>query len=633
MKHLVLGTAGHIDHGKTSFIRALTGIDTDRLKEEKERGITIDIGFAHFTTETGDVLSIIDVPGHERFVRNMMAGASGIDFVALIIAADEGVMPQTVEHLQICKLLGIKDGLVVVTKTDMVEPDWLDMVCEDIRTFLHGTFLENSALVCVSNRTNQGMEQAKTAISAVARRVNPRSAMGRFRLPVDRIFTIKGFGTVVTGTVISGSTAVGEMVELLPATRIAKIRGLQFHDTPVERIYSGQRAAINFQGVDKDDLSRGDTIAEPGSLAYVSMINADYLTTKSGVVLKHRARIRLHLGAMEVLGRIIIPDREELLVDEQAMVQFRLEQPIACLPGDRFIVRSYSPITTIGGGTVIESTAFKLKRFRAHELDRLKHLSRLEPKQRLVFYLKEQKEKGLTESELILRLPSSAPAPARLLTSLIEQQTVLKLEGAPPHYVHKLGTDKLAQDILSLLKTLHTNNPLLLGISREELRSRLSSDLNPKLFLYVLDLLQQTGALILEKSLIQLEGMGPKLTPEQQQLYNDLLALFRNAGVQPPLIPSLGAETFKNQPHLPKVLALLLKQGHLVKISEQFWCAKENLDALQQQLTSLARNQNSFSVTDFKNLSGVSRKYAVPLLEYFDRIGLTKRVGDSRIIR
>ena len=363
MKQVVMGTAGHIDHGKTQLIKTLTGIDTDRLKEEKERGITIDLGFAHLTYEDGTEVGVIDVPGHERFVRNMLAGVGGIDLVMLVIAADEGVMPQTREHLAICQMLQVKEGLVALTKADLVDEDWLELVSEDTREFLKGTFLEGKPIVPVSAKTGQGLDELKRVLQGLVARVPPKQLQGKFRLPVDRVFTIRGFGTVVTGTLFSGTIRVEDRIEIYPKGIEAKIRGVQVHNASVPEAVAGQRTAINLQGIDKVEVERGDVLGHAGEFAPTFMLDAvlQHLSDAPRP-LRHRARVRLHVGTSEIMGRVILLDRDELAPGEEAYVQLRLEEPAIVLPRDRFVIRSYSPVQTIGGGMVLDAQPAKHRR-------------------------------------------------------------------------------------------------------------------------------------------------------------------------------------------------------------------------------------------------------------------------------
>ena len=376
MKHIVMGTAGHVDHGKTALIKRLTGVDTDRLKEEKERGITIELGFASLSLPDGRVLGVVDVPGHERFVRNMVAGAAGIDLVVMVIAADEGVMPQTREHLQICTLLGIRKGFVALTKIDMVDEEWLTLVREDVREFLRGTFLEDAPVVPVSSLTGAGFPELIETIARVADEVEEAADVGLFRLPVDRVFTMKGFGTVVTGTLTSGRVTTGEEVEIYPAGLRARVRGIQVHNQPVDTAEAGQRTAVNLQGVDRAVIERGYLLAGKGALAVSQRLDCLYRHLAGAArKLKNRALVRLHTGTSEVMARMILLDRDELEPGEEANAQLVLDAPLAVVAGDRFVVRSYSPVTTVGGGVILDPLSAKHKRFAQEVLEEFRLLS------------------------------------------------------------------------------------------------------------------------------------------------------------------------------------------------------------------------------------------------------------------
>ena len=407
MKHLVMGTAGHVDHGKTALIKRLTGVDTDRLKEEKERGITIELGFASLTLPGGRTLGVVDVPGHERFVRNMVAGAAGIDLVVLVIAADEGVMPQTREHLHICTLLGIRKGFVALTKIDMVDEEWLELVREDVRMFLRGTFLEDAPVVPVSSLTGAGFPELLLIIGKTADEVEEGADVGLFRLPVDRVFTIKGFGTVVTGTLVSGKVGTGEEVEISPFGLRARVRGIQVHNRTVETAEAGQRTAINLQGIDREMVERGHVLTGPGSLTASQRLDCIYRhLSGAGRKLKNRTLVRFHTGTSEVMARMILLDRDELEPGEECCVQLVLEAPLAAVAGDRFVVRSYSPVTTIGGGVIVDPLPAKHKRSSAGVLREFQHLAGGEEEEKTAVILERAGIGGITEKLLVVRTGS-----------------------------------------------------------------------------------------------------------------------------------------------------------------------------------------------------------------------------------
>ena len=478
MKQVVMGTAGHIDHGKTQLIKTLTGIDTDRLKEEKERGITIDLGFAHLTCEDGTEVGVIDVPGHERFVRNMLAGVGGIDLVMLVIAADEGVMPQTREHLAICQLLRVKEGLVALTKTDLVDEDWLELVSEDTREFLKGTFLEDKPIVPVSAKSGQGIAELRRVLQALVARVPPKQLEGKFRLPVDRVFTIRGFGTVVTGTLFSGTIRVEERIEIYPKGIGAKVRGLQVHNASVPEAVAGQRTAINLQGIDKMELERGNVLGRPGEFAPTFMLDAvlQHLADAPRP-LRHRARVRLHVGTSEIMGRVILLDRDDLAPGEEAYVQLRLEEPAIVLPRDRFVIRSYSPVQTIGGGMVIDVQPAKHRRGEAGLADHFQLLADGSPEEIFAHHLKQATHQGLRLAEFLPRVELSEARLRQVATTLQRAGRVRAVNTDMGWYLHADALDTLTRELRRYLETYHRQNPLkpeylYRGIARKSPGSR-----------------------------------------------------------------------------------------------------------------------------------------------------------------
>ncbi len=467
MKHVVVGTAGHIDHGKTSLVKALTGTDTDRLPEEKARGITIDLGFA-FLEEPGDLtIEIVDVPGHERFVKNMLAGVGGIDLAMLVIAADEGVMPQTREHLAICSLLHIKSGLIALTKTDLAEPDWIDLVREDVRGLLDGTFLGGSPIVPVSVKTGAGLAELRGALADLARAVPAKSADQTPRLPVDRVFTVRGFGTVVTGTLASGRLAVEDRVEVYPRGVASKVRGLQVHGQPVESASAGQRTAVNLQGVERAAIERGDVVAPPGALVPTLLADATLeLLADAPRSLKVRDRVRFHVGTQEVMARVLLVDRAALDPGQVCYGRFRLEAPVVALPGDRFVIRSYSPIVTIGGGTLLDVAPPRFKRRAPALLAHLTLLDKGAPAQVLEEHLRQAGASGGRATDLRARTPFGPERLRQLLEEVVTTGAVVAVDRE--WYLHREANDRLRSQAIGLLEAFHADYPLRAGISREE---------------------------------------------------------------------------------------------------------------------------------------------------------------------
>jgi selenocysteine-specific elongation factor len=472
MKQIILGTAGHIDHGKTSLIRALTGIDTDRLKEEKERGITIELGFAHLELPDGRRLGIVDVPGHEKFVKNMVAGATGIDLVALVIAADEGVMPQTREHLEICSLLKIKHGLVVLTKVDMVDKDWLELVREDVSEYLSETFLADAPMAEVSSVTGEGIPELIELISQLTQKIPERDMGHLFRLPIDRVFTMKGFGTVITGTSVSGSIRTGEDVTVYPQGITSKIRGIHVHNEAVEEVHAGLRTAINLQGIEKMMLQRGNVVATKDSLRATYMLDVVLdLLPSAPRKLKNRAKARFHAGTAEIISTVVLLDRDELNPGETCLAQIRLDAPTTVLKGDRYVLRSYSPVRTIGGGQILHPLPGKKKRFQERVLNELKMLDKGEDQETIEIFVSLGRFQGVGEEELSFLMNMSRKKLTEQLNALKAKQRIIRFDKERGTMIHADFMEKARNELLETLSQYHKDFPLKQGLVKEELRS------------------------------------------------------------------------------------------------------------------------------------------------------------------
>lgn len=633
MKQVVMGTAGHIDHGKTQLVKTLTGIDTDRLKEEKERGITIDLGFAHLTYEDGTEVGVIDVPGHERFVRNMLAGVGGIDLVMLVIAGDEGVMPQTREHLAICQLLRVKEGLVALTKADLVDEDWLELVSEDTREFLKGTFLEGKPIVPVSAKTGQGLDELKRVLQGLVARVPPKQLEGKFRLPVDRVFTIRGFGTVVTGTLFSGTIRVEDRIEIYPKGIEAKIRGLQVHNASVPEAVAGQRTAINLQGIDKVELERGDVLGHPGEFAPTFMLDAvlQHLSDAPRP-LRHRARVRLHVGTSEIMGRVILLDRDDLAPGAEAYVQLRLEEPAIVLPRDRFVIRSYSPVQTIGGGMVLDAQPAKHRRGDAGLAAHFQLLAEGSPEEIFAHHLKQATYQGLRLTEFLPRTELSEAHLRQVATTLQRAGRARAVNTDMGWYLHAEALDALTRELRRYLETYHRQNPLKPNISIEELRAKVRG-LSERVCLMALEDLRQQGAVVVERDRVRLATHEVALDDTRERILNELEAEFLAAGYQPPRAEDLFAKLNIGKGHDKALLQVLLDQGRAVRLKENVVFHRSNLAKAESLLVQYLRDHREITPIEFKDLLGISRKYAIPMLEYFDSQKITIRVGDKRILR
>jgi selenocysteine-specific elongation factor len=633
MKQVVMGTAGHIDHGKTQLIKALTGVDTDRLKEEKERGITIDLGFAHFTCDDGTEVGVIDVPGHERFVRNMLAGVGGIDLVMLVIAADEGVMPQTREHLAICQLLRIKDGLVALTKVDLVDEDWLALVIEDSREFLKGTFLESKPIVGVSAKTGQGLDALKAALGTLAARVPPKHVEGKFRLPIDRVFTIRGFGTVVTGTLFSGSIRVEDRVEIYPKGIQAKVRGLQVHNESVAEAVAGQRTAINLQGIEKVELARGDVLGRPGEFAPTFMLDAVLQHLPDAPrPLRHRSRLRLHLGTSEIMGRVILLDRDALAPGEEAYVQFRLEEPAVALPRDRYVIRSYSPVQTIGGGMLLDVQPAKHRRGDAGLASHFQILAAGSAEQMYAYHLREAAHRGLRLSAYLPRTELPEPRLRHVAATLHQTRRARAVNAEMRWYVHEEAFRNLTAELRQHLAAFHRQNPLRPGMALEELRGKVRT-LEERVCLLALEQLQQQGEVVIERDRVRLASHQVALDDARERLLRQLEGEFLEAGYQPPRVEEVQTKLNIGRGADKELLQVLVDQGRVLRLKDNVVFHRTNVEKAEALLVQFLREHRAITPIEFKDLLGVSRKYAIPLLEYFDSQKVTIRVGDKRVLR
>lgn len=634
MKQIILGTAGHVDHGKTSLIKALTGVDLDRLKEEKERGITIELGFTSLTLPSGERLGIVDVPGHERFVKNMVAGVGGIDLVMLIIAADEGIMPQTREHLDICTLLNVRQGFIALTKTDLVDREWLQMVQEEIREFTRETFLENRPIVPVSSSTMEGIPQLLTVLDQLVKEMADRNTGGILRLPIDRVFTIKGFGTVVTGTLVSGEVSVGDTIVVLPSGMKAKVRGIQVHNEKVEKATSGLRTAVNLQGVEKALFERGNVITVPELLQPTMRVDCHLTYLASAVKsLKNGARMRFHTGTMECESFITLLDRDELAPGERAFVQLRFDQPVVVLPHDRFVIRSYSPLSTAGGGEILDPLPTKHKRFSPEVLESLGVMQARHTEKIIEIYLRESKFQGKSIQELGSRLGIHPQDLTIILHKMVENGSIILFDQDTFKAISRSHYEGLKRITLKELKSYHENNPLKKGILKEELKSKLPWVVEVKLYNHLLNILSQEGHLQMEKDKVWLSGYSPLLEGKQRETKEKIVKVYEESGLQPPTVKDLVSQLSGKEEEVKNILGLLAGEGTLMKVKEDLFFHEQAINRLREQLLAFLVSKGEIDAPQFKELSQVSRKYAIPLLEYFDSIKLTVRVGDKRILR
>lgn len=630
-RHVVVGTAGHIDHGKTALVKALTGIDTDRLPEEKARGITIDIGFAFLEEPDGLTIEIVDVPGHERFVKNMLAGAGGIDLALLVVAADEGVMPQTREHLAICSLLHIAAGLVALTKADLVEADWLELVREDVAGLVRGTFLEGAPVIPVSAKTGEGLDALRAALREVAARVPPRRTEHLPRLPIDRVFSARGFGTVVTGTLMTGRFAVEDRVEIFPKGLVAKIRGLQVHGRPVGQATAGQRTAINFQGIERTAVERGDVVGLAGTLRPTLLVDGTLeLLADAPRPLKSRDRIRLHAGTSEVMARVLLLDRAELAPGERALARLRLEAPLVVVPGDRFVIRSYSPVTTIGGGSVLDIDPPRVRRRAPALVAHLTLLERGSPEDVVEAHVRHAGPAGMRISALAARVPYS---PAELRDILGRLEAAGRLHAVERDwYLHPDTHARLRQQVMAALEQFHRTWPLRLGMSREELRNR-AGGADERVFAQVLAALDAEGVVRAERDKVRLAAHQVRLSPAQQRAVERIEQEFLEADAAPPSPEEALARAGLAGGEDHELFQLLVAEKKLIRVKESLYFHAAALERIQDRVVALLRERREIGPGDVKDLLGISRKYAIPLLEHLDARRVTARVGEKRVLR
>ncbi|NLM46207.1 MAG: selenocysteine-specific translation elongation factor [Firmicutes bacterium] len=629
MSHVIIGTAGHVDHGKTALIKALTGVDTDRLKEEKKRGISIELGFAPFQLPGGRLAGVIDVPGHERFIHNMLAGIGGIDLVLLVVDVTEGVMPQTREHVEIMDLLQIARGVVVLTKIDLVEDEeWLDLVEEEVRQALAGTFLAGAPFFRVSAATGRGLPELVQAIDEITAEMPARDARAPLRLPVDRVFTVAGFGTVVTGTVLAGTIRNGMTVEVLPAGRFARVRQLQVYGRQTEEAVAGQRAAVNLSGLEKEALPRGSVLAAPGSLEAAYLLDAK-LKLLPGVprALKNLTRVHVYLGTGRAVGRVVLLDRDELEPGKEAPVQLRLEKKLVAQHNDRFVIRSFSPMTTIGGGIVLDARPVKHKRFRRDVLERLKELEQGDPAAPLVQRISRE---GATDANVLRKESGLAPEMLeRLLERLVQEGRVLRAgDFYFPAHTAKEWEDRLV-DTLSLF---HRKNHLAAGMSRAELKGALPGELPLKVYDWLLERLAAEGSIKLAGDLVTLAGFTPKPTAQEENQLAKLAELYLAGGFKPPSVKEAAAAINAGEAKTEELLAYLVHQGVLVRLDEQFALHSSHFRHAKQELCRHFLSHKTLAAGEFREKLGSTRKFVLPLLETFDRLKWTRRLGEERVL-
>ncbi len=630
MKRIVIGTAGHIDHGKTSLIKALTGIDCDRLKEEKERGITTELGFAHYKFTDDLLVGIVDVPGHERFVRHMVAGSWGIDIVLLVVAADEGVMPQTKEHIDICSMLGLKKAIVAITKKDLVDHDMLELVQEDINDFLKDTIFAQAPLIPVSSVTGENIELLKETIKEVALSTQERSRTGVFRLPVDRVFTIKGLGTIITGTCISGYVEVGEEIEVFPSNKRARVRNIQAYHEDTKEASAGQRVALNLQGIDRQDIERGEIIGRPGTLLTTQRIDASFRYLKlpfKGI--KNDTFLRFHIATMLEEARLVLLDRDIIEPGEEAYTQFVFREPVVALPGDRFIIRGSYQIQTIGGGVVLDISPGRHKRMSTHVATSYKILHEGTILDKTLYHIRKGVYGGMARDVLTILLGVDRETITRI-TDELKNKNMVKEIGKFFVDMEKFMEYKgiLKQYILEF----HKKNPLKIGISKEELRTRLPK-VEPIIFQTALEESIENGLIRVEQDKVMDATSTGLNGNELDSIEEEILAKLEVYGLTPPYLKDFAQEVKKTEKQIKDILERLVHKKKVVRIKGDLYIENSVAERLKETVAIYLKEKGEMTPGDFRTLFNISRKYTIPMLEYLDEIKLTIRVGDKRVMR
>jgi selenocysteine-specific elongation factor len=632
MKSIIIGTAGHIDHGKTALVKALTGIDADRLEEEKRRGITIDLGFAHLelTAPSGEKirLGFIDVPGHERFVRNMLAGVGGIDLVLMVIAADESIKPQTREHFEICRLLSIPRGITVITKSDMVDEDTLSVARMEIEDFVRGSFLDvsRSPIVAVSAIKGIGLDELKREIVRLAADVPARDTEALFRLPIDRVFTMKGFGAVVTGTLIAGKVKKEEEVEVFPSRKRARVRGVQVHGSSAEQAIAGQRTALNLAGVQLEELARGMTLAAPGAFQPTQKFEVQISLLKDSKPLKNRARVHFHAFTSETIAEVALRGVTELKPGTSAFAQLRTAEPLLLLPGDRAILRQFSPVITIGGAVVLD--AFPMARQKQDAVQNFLHtLSSGTRQEILLARIGRRGHEGLQVAAAVRETGLKQSVLQPLIASLVQQKQIIQVGD---FLLANDAMQKTRDKLIASLEAFHKANPLVGGISKEELREKL--DLHQTVFEALLAQLTRDKKAEVAGEQVRLAGRGVELKDEEAKAKAQIEKAFADAGLKVPLMKEVLDKLPVDKARAQKLVTLLLRDRVLIKLADDLVFHQTALQGLRQLMATQKAKTLKIDVATFKDLLGVTRKYAIPLLEYLDQQRITRRVGDERII-
>ncbi len=630
MSYFIVGTAGHIDHGKTTLVKVLTGIDTDRLKEEKLRGITIETGYAFLKIPKNNItIGFIDVPGHEKFIKNMVTGIYGIDVLMLIIAADESIMPQTVEHLEICKLLGIKRGFVVVTKIDLVDNEILELVKEEINDFTKNTFLENSPIFFVSAQTGEGIEKLKNYLIELSEKVTPEKPVSSiFRLPVDRVFILKGFGTVVTGTTISGKIKVGDNVTIFPQELNSKVRNIHVHNSQVDEAYAGQRTALNLQGIEKEEIARGSIVCEPGWFKLKNFIYTEFIYLQSNKKpINTRTTVKFHINTDIIPAKINVLGQKSINPGEKIFAFFHLSKPTIALNGDRFIIRSFDDKSTLGGGIVAFSTEKKEKISQEH----LKNFLDESIENRILSFIEYNGLKLTSFKDILSNFSISFEMTKNSLRKLIQNKKIKQIDNE--EFISLNQFEQLKEKIINFVSKFHKENPHLFGILKEELKNKIYENIDINLFNKVIEELINDKKIEIEEKTIKLKEFKIQLDEGKNKKINEILNQIKKGGLKPPTFKELKSSLDLDEKDLTQYLNILIKEEKIEKISPEIYYEKNLFEKIKNQLIDYLTKNKEITIKEFKSIADTSRKYLIPLLEYFDKLKITVRMGDKRVLR
>jgi selenocysteine-specific elongation factor len=636
-KNIIIGTAGHIDHGKTTLIKALTGADTDRLKEEKERGISIELGFTSFKLSNQNQVGIIDVPGHEKFIKNMLAGAAGVDLAILVVAADEGMMPQSKEHLAILDLLGVKHGVVALTKTDKVDTEWQELVQEDTREKLAGSFLEKAEIIPISGVEKKGIEALKAELNKIIGKISAKKTENNSYFPIDRVFTLKGFGTIVTGTLFKGVIEVEDELELYPQSKKIRVRSLQVHNDQVQKVYPGQRVGINLSGIDKDELQRGDVLAKVNSLFKTKYFEAKLKMLKDlNFVLKNGDRIRFHIGAKEIIGRVYIYDKKELFPGEEAYVQFRLEEEIAAFLGEKFVIRRYSPMNLIGGGRIIIVDPPPRKRNEQQITEILKEIEAGDWKKRIEIFINSKKFESASMEYLLKKSSLQQTELNNTLQKLEESGKIICLKkGNNSLWIH---IDKLAEveeQILEFITSYHQNNHLEPGISKEELRSKIKFNFDNQEFNQIIKILLAKDLIKENENAVALFDFEISFLEAEKELKNKIIVEFKSNLYSPPSLAELKADLEidgRQEEKFNSIINYLILQEIIIRLNNEILIHSQAVSGSRKMLKDYLEENLEIELGEFRDLIDSSRKYALVLLKKFEKERLIKKNGDKRVL-